>query len=594
MKTRLAIFAIISALALSFRSSGQILYTESSAEAGIEHFYGTGAPGGGVSFHDFNQDGLDDITLGGSLGEGIQFYENTGSGFNLLSPLADIPYEVKQILWVDFDNDEDKDLYVACFDGHNLLFENQGGLILQDITTLSGLPTEVHRGFGALWADFNRDSWLDLYYVKRRTEDESVLNENRLFLNHPNGSFVEVTDFAGVADRGKKPFCAVAIDYDNDKWPDIYINNDKQTINTLLHNNGDGTFEDVSVSSKANIQMDAMGTALGDYDNDGLLDMYVSNIPTGNVLLHNDGPDQDGIYTFTDLATESNTIFHSVAWGTNFLDADNDCDLDLYVSGMLSGESQINSTLYENLGDGTFRNLEGELVGDTCISFSNAIGDFNQDGVADIMVVNQGDFHSQLWRSYVPLIPNHYLKIKLKGIVSNKDAIGTRIETFAGDLYQMRYTHCGIGFLGQNSGTEILGLKDHTKLDSLRITWPTGHVDLLKDLSVDGTVLITEGSSTNGEIHVDPDITIISSTTPPFKSKHFSALSISPNPASEFIFIEGHYKGQYKITNLDGHSISNGELHGKNEISINLLPQGWYQITLIAEGKAFSGSWFKI
>ncbi|MEO5907217.1 MAG: VCBS repeat-containing protein, partial [Saprospiraceae bacterium] len=352
---------ILSTLGLISETNSQILYSESASSSGVIHEYGNGDPGCGVSFYDFNQDGLDDLSLGGIEGRGISFYQNTGGIFNKVDLNVNIPYEIKQILWVDVDNDGDKDLYVACFDGYNLLFKNKGNLVMEDITQLAGLPTEIHRGFGALFSDFNRDGWLDLYYVKRRTEADSILNENRLFLNHPNGVFTEVTDLAGVADRGRKPFCSVAIDYDNDKWPDIYINNDKQTINTLLHNNGDGTFSDVSAETHTNIQMDAMGTALGDYDNDGWLDMYVSNIPTGNVLLHNNGPDDQGIFTFTDLAPASGTTFNGVAWGTNFLDADNDGDLDLYVNSMLAGEAQINSTLYENLGDGTFRNLEGHL-----------------------------------------------------------------------------------------------------------------------------------------------------------------------------------------------------------------------------------------
>lgn len=585
---------IISTLSLISETTSQILYSESAADAGVNHIYGNGAPGCGVSFYDFNQDGLDDLTLGGVQGRGISFYRNTGGSFELIALPVIVPFEVKQILWVDFDNDGDMDLYVACYDGYNLLFKNNGNMAMQNITAQSGLPAEIHRGFGALWSDVNRDGWLDLYYVKRRTEEETILNENRLFLNHPSGVFTEVTDVAGVADRGKKPFCTVAIDYDNDKWPDIYINNDKQTINTLLHNNGDGSFSDVSVESMANIQMDAMGTALGDYDNDGWLDMYVSNIPDGNVLLHNNGPDENGKFTFTDLATPSNTSFNSVAWGTNFLDADNDGDLDLYVNSMLSGEDEINSTLYENLGDGTFRNLEGQLAEDTCVSFSNAIGDFNDDGIADIAVVNQADFHTQLWRSQVSLIPNYFLKIKLQGRVSNRDGIGTRIESFSGDHYQMRYTHCGIGFLGQNSGTEILGFGTRMVIDSIIITWPTGHVDVLYDLIPDATLLIVEGSTTNGQINIDPDITIISSAYTPDLNSSFSSIRISPNPAKDFIRLPDFLVGPFSIWNERGQLCKRGILNGKNNINIALFVPGWYNIIIEYNQKNYSGSWMKM
>lgn len=593
MKPGLVIWIICSFSGISL--NGQILYKEASFQSGIEHFYGTGeAPGCGVSFCDFNLDGLDDLTLGGIQGRGLSFYVNNGGTFIELDPLAEIPYEIKQILWVDFDNDLDKDLYVACFDGHNMLFENTGNLVLENITIGSGLPTEIHRGFGALFSDFNRDGWLDLYYVKRRTGTDTILNENKLYLNHPNGTFSEVTDIADVADRGKKPFCAVAIDYDNDKWPDIYINNDKQTVNTLLHNNGNGTFEDVSEESMTNVKMDAMGTAMGDYDNDGWLDMYVSNIPTGNVLLRNNGPDDEGVFTFTDLASFSNTTFNGVAWGTNFLDADNDGDLDLYVNSMLQGESQINSTLYENLGDGTFANLEGQLEGDTCISFSNAIGDCNNDGIADIVVVNQGDFHTQLWKSQPTFNPNNYLKIRLRGVKSNRDGIGTRIEIFTGSHYQMRYTHCGIGFLGQNSSTEIIGLGNYFIIDSIRVTWPTGHVDRLKNINANQTLLITEGSTTNDVIQIDPDITIVTSLDGSDQKNVTSKIFVSPNPATGFIYLSENLTGKFSIYNSDGRCCQSGYLNKSKEINVQSLPGGLYQIIFITNEKAYSGTWSKL
>src|SRR5687768_4592438 len=594
MKTTIILCCILSTLSFISKLNCQILYSESASASGVNHLYGNGAPGCGISFYDFNQDGRDDLTLGGVAGRGISFYRNTGGHFQLMAVPVIVPYEVKQILWVDFDNDGDKDLYVACFDGHNLLFENKGNLSMVNITEESGLPTEIHRGFGALWADFNRDGWLDLYYVKRRTVEETILNENRLFLNHPGGIFTEVTDVAGVADRGRKPFCAVAVDYDNDKWPDIYSNNDKQTINTMLHNNGDGSFTDVSVETGTNIQMDAMGTALGDYNNDGWLDLYVSNIPDGNVLLHNNGPDDHGVFTFTDLATPSNTIFNGVAWGTNFLDADNDGDLDLYVNSMMAGEEQVNSTLYENLNDGTFRNLEGLLPEDTCVSFSNAIGDFNEDGIADIAVVNQADFRTQLWRSQVSLIPNHFLKIQLRGVVSNRDGIGTRIETYADGHYQMRYTHCGIGFLGQNSGTEIFGFATIPVIDSIRVTWPTGHVDMLKEVATDETILIIEGSTTNGEIKIDPDITIISATEEPDNNSTNTNITITPNPAKETIHLPGSIQGEFTIYDALGRMRKHGKLTGEDVINIESLPAGWYHIKINDGQKRYSGSWVKL
>lgn len=560
------------------RPASQILYTESALPLGVDHQYGSGAPGGGISLCDFDGDGVNDLTLGGLAGQGITFYRNTGGQFEKMAELAAVPYEVKQILWVDTDNDGDKDLYVACYDGHNLLFINQGNLQLVDRTAASGLSTDLHRGFGALWSDVNRDGLLDVYYVKRRTDTDTFLNENKLFLNHPSGVFTDATDVAGVADRGRKPFCAVAFDYDNDKWPDLYINNDRQTINTLLHNEGDGMFRDVGAATGANVQMDAMGTAQGDYDNDGWLDLYVSNIPDGNVLLHNNGPDELGRFTFTDVAPEAQCAFYSVAWGTNFLDADNDGDLDLYVSGMLPGASAINSTLYENLGNGTFRNLEGQLEGDTCISFSNAVGDINLDGIADIGVVNQGEFRSQIWLSQVPLIPNHFIQIGLQGVFSNRDGVGTRIELWAGGKYQMRFTHCGISFLGQNSGWETFGLGQTELVDSLQLTWPTGHIDKFYAIpAMQSPRKILEGESTGGVIQVDPDIRLATSTGPR-RPAGIRPLSLYPNPAADRLHFDRTLTGLCHIRDASGRLWQSARLQGHAFLDIANLPPGWYSL----------------
>src|SRR5690606_14672385 len=119
----------------------QILYIESAPAMGVNHMYGSGAPGGGISFCDFDGDGADDLTLGGLAGAGISFYRYSGDKLQKMETLADVPYEVKQILWVDTDNDGDKDLYVACHDGHNMLFRNEGSLDLVDVTAASGLST---------------------------------------------------------------------------------------------------------------------------------------------------------------------------------------------------------------------------------------------------------------------------------------------------------------------------------------------------------------------------------------------------------------------------------------------------------------------
>ncbi len=510
----------------------QIFYANAAASTGIDHTY-IGPSGGGVSFCDFDGDGLDDITLATGQGEAIHFYKNIGGSFQKL--IAQVPHtqQAKQVLWVDYDNDGDKDLYVATFGGVNRLYRNNGNLSLMDVTLTAGLPMTSHITFGACWGDFNRDGWLDLYYGERIL---GGVNQNRLFKNNADGTFTEVSLASGASDAGKVPFCSAFFDYNNDKWPDIYTANDKLSGNTLLHNNGDGTFTDVSTAAGADLVMDAMCVAVGDYDNDGWQDVYITDIENGNEFLHNLGAGAaGGQVTFEEVAEETGTGFYGIGWGSNFLDADNDGDLDLYVSGMMVGSGVVSSTFYQNEGDGTFSEPLAGFVGDTVSSFNNAIGDFNGDGFPDIMVINTIPFKSQLWRNGGG--NSHWLKIDLEGVLSNRDAIGAKIEVYAGGTYQMRYKHCGIGFMGQNSGTDIVGLGSLTVVDSVVVTWPTGHIDRLYQLPADQKIFIQEGSTTNGDISVDDDVVVVV-VTATAETKRNLEIKATPNPTTSSLQVQ--------------------------------------------------------
>ncbi len=553
------------------------IFTDVATQVGIVHSY-PGNSGGGVSFCDFTGDGLDDLTLATGDGEYIQFYENKGGTFAALPPLVPHLQEAKHVLWVDFDNDGDKDLYVATHIGPNRLYRNDGNLNFTDITAEAGLPVEDHRTFGACWGDFDRDGWLDLYFTERKWPASQFTNENRLFRNNADGTFTEVTWQAGVADADKKPFCAAFLDYDNDKWPDIYIANDKATVNTLLRNNGDGTFTDVSQSTHADLVMDAMCVAVGDYDNDGWLDIYISNIETGNRLLHNLGAADPTNVVFEEVADQAGVGFHSIGWGSLFFDGDNDGDLDLYVSGMLVGSNVKSSAYYVNNGDGTFSEPFAGFVGDTVSSFNNAIGDFDANGFADIMVVNVEPFASQLWQNGGT--SHNWIKVDLRGVLSNRDGIGSRIEVYSNGHYQMRYTHCGIGFMGQNSGTEIIGLGNASKADSIVVTWPTGHVDRFYDIQAGKRVLLVEGASTNGQIDVDPDVTITVSTSETAIASY--GLQPYPNPAGSVLFLKSDAPlpfTHYVVCDAAGQRLSAGTL-AQEGIQLDGVPNGMHFLIL--------------
>ncbi len=530
-------------------------YTNVATAVGIEHTYVLNNSGGGSSFYDFDMDGNDDITLATGEGEPIHFYKNIGTGFEKVDLGINNIAQAKSVIWVDYDNDGDKDFYVAEFDGYNKLYKNDGLMNFSDVTEDSGLPVDSVRSFGAIWGDYNRDGHLDLYYTARASGISTAGHRNRLFKNNGDGTFDERTYYAQVDDTGKLPFCSAFFDYNKDNWPDIYIANDRDKGNTLLMNNI-GKFEDVSEACNADLKIDAMNVAIGDIDNNGLQDIYITNTPAGSALL-TCSLDSD-TYTFEEEADVRGVGFYGIGWGANFLDANNDGWQDLYVSGMLIGSDAVSSKLYINDQSGLFNPSTDGLVGDTVRSFTNAIGDWNNDGTADIIVNNSENFNSQLWSSSGG--ENNWIKIGLQGVLSNKDAIGTSVELFYDNGYQYHYTHCGIGFMGQNSSNLLIGLGEVNLIDSIKLLWSTGHIDIMYNITSNQKITLVEGFSTDGEIYVDP---LISTNT--INTELSSELSIYPNPAVDKITINiAEENFTWKTFDLLGNEIDSGVNHSVN------------------------------
>ncbi len=527
---------LISLVSLNL-AMGQIDFLESSAKYDVRHSLSIHTIGAGVSIYDFNGDGLDDLTLGSDRGALIGFYVNTGNGFQQIVSLVDNREQVKQINWVDYDNDGDPDLYVAANDGISRLYQNRGDLNMQDVTESSGLPLNVHYGYGACWGDYNRDGWLDLYYASKGIigDPDAIRSYNRLFKNNADGSFSERTFEANASDDGKLPFCAAFFDYNNDMWPDIYIANDKLTFNTLLENTGHGGFLDVSEETGSNARMNAMCVNPGDFNRDGWMDVYVTNTPIGSQCLQNLGSvDKSSTISFTNVAEEIGIHFPGGnCWGSNFLDTDNDGDLDLYVTSSINAPKEVSSAFYENIEGSHFdAPLIQGLLADTTYGFTNAIGDLNNDGLIDIVVQNDPPHHFTIWENKT-VSANNWIKFKMEGVLSNRDGVGARLEAYTNGKYQQQFTLCGSGFLGQNSSFKHFGLSSAAQLDSLIVTWPTGHVDRFYSLAANEVYNIKEGSSTDGQIDIAEGIRIVEEKITTSVAEYLSdqlEISIGPNP----------------------------------------------------------------
>lgn len=470
-------------LCFSFSGLQAQIFHEVGATLGITHTYGIGQDGGGISFHDFDGDGWDDITLTSQIGSPIYFFKNNNGVFTQIpAPVANF-HETKQILWADYDNDGDKDLFITALGAPNLLYENTGGFTFAEVTASRGLPVINEDTYGACWGDINNDGWLDLYI----NNYDNFSQTNHLYLNSGSGTFIDITTLSGTSDGNKFTLCSAFLDVNNDGYQDIYISNDKTDKNTLLLNNGNSTFSDISASSGSDLMIDAMSVAVGDFDNNDYLDIYVTNNPPSNKLLKNNGN-----LTFSEVAATYGVIHNAACWGANFLDYDNDSDLDLYVCTSQKGGVQLQNKLYRN-DSSIFTIHSGGFIGDTLESYSNAIGDYNNDGAPDIAVLNAFASNSALWAT--KNVTNNWIKIELEGTISNRDGIGTWIEVYSGKLKVKRYTHCGIGYLGQNSGATIIGLDTNTVIDSLVVRWLSGHVDKAYNLTVNQKIKVIEGSA---------------------------------------------------------------------------------------------------
>jgi len=370
--------------------SQSVVFTNVSDILTNSHSYGnTSEMGGGVSFVDFNQDGLDDITMGTDSTEGIYFYQNDGSGgfqkMNL-SGVVNVGLH-KQILWADVDNDGDYDLFTGANETGNHLYLNNGQMQFTDVTEGSGLDS-LHvdnNSFGSAFADFNDDGNLDLYVSNRTINGVYLPNGNLMYYGNGDGTFENVTLASNAQDPNRAPLAVCAFDYDNDGLDDIYLAQDKNYGNSMLHNLDGNVFEQTQLETGTDFVMDGMNCEVADIDNNGFLDIHVTDVYGGSLLLMNDG---NGHFQ-NEAPARGCAMVGDFGWGGSFVDIDNDLDLDIYVSNATLSQARKNR-LFINDGTGNFEIADTDygFEGDSLRSFGNMFGDINNDGFPDAVINN--------------------------------------------------------------------------------------------------------------------------------------------------------------------------------------------------------------
>jgi len=548
--------------------NAQISFEDVANEIGTAYSYGTSTWGGGVSFADFDNDGWDDLTFASEEGTEIYFLKNNDGIFNSIS-LNGISntFKTKQVIWVDYDNDGDQDFFVTGFEGVNKFYKNDGDMNFTDISSTIGFFQTDLFTYGVSFADMDNDGDLDAFISNR----DGVADDQRNYLyRNDEGTYIDITASAGLSMSSHLSFCSIIFDYNNDGFQDIYISNDKpDNLNILYKNNGDGTFDDVSEYSGAGIGINAMTTTIGDYNNDGWFDIYITNTPEGNELLRNNG---DG--TFTNVAEATATTFNSVGWGAVFLDADSDGLLDLYVSSDFDGSvgSFLSAAFYHQQNNETF--IIPENIGfqdDTRKSYTNAIGDIDNDGKPDIVVGN--DIEPNFLWANTTVNENNWLKVKLEGVISNRDGIGNTIEINIDGQSQYRYTLAGEGYLSQNSFYEFFGMGNATEVDYVKVTWTaTGEIEIINNIAANQAITIQEG---NGVLSVDNNEVI------DFK--------VYPNPSITGIFkLNISSKMNISIYNTLGMHILDKLILTNDVLDLSKFPKGIYIIKVKNEAEIFS------
>ncbi len=588
-------------------------FSEQSQAIGFDHsFRARAVMGGGAAFFDFDNDGDEDFYITGGY-NADNIYRNNGDG-TFSKILEDIGINITYnfntmgVTTGDIDNDGDRDIFVTTWeefqgseqpDARSLLFLNNGNGTFTEIGEQAGIIDQAF-AMGAAFVDYNKDGYLDVYvmnHIKQPIftyDDNGSINgfahecyPNFLYLNNGDLTFTEVSQEMNVDNDGCT-IATVASDYDLDGDLDLFLANDFGYFlrsNTLYQNNyPENSFTDVSVAANANVEAFGMGIASGDYDHDLDFDYYTTNIGR-NILIEN----QNG--TFLDVTTEAGveniTVpeednLNTTGWGTAFFDVDNDTWEDLFVAnGRIPTLAQYATAtndpnkLYLNNGDKTFTDVS-DIAGVSDVRYTHgmAYSDYDEDGDLDIVtvVLDELDGRSKFYINETEN-DNNYIQFKLIGVESNRDAFGSRAWIYADNLTLVKEIYGGgASHASQHTSVLHFGLADIEQVDSVRIEWTNGHVDVIENPAVNTRHTIVEGVAVG--VH-NPQLANLNIVVAPNPFTNHLSLYADVAQNNEQLFVQ--------LTTIDGAVLLKSTLDFKRQMQIDLqqdLPSGMYLLEL--------------
>ena len=530
-------------------------FTDIAAQAGLVHptIYGgvenkkfiIETNGCGVAFYDYDNDNwMDILVLSGTRLEGFpkgqeptnHLYHNNRNGtFTDVTAQAGLTKTgwASGLCIGDYDNDGWDDLFITYW-GANVLYHNNGNGTFTDVTAKTKLDFSGTRwGSGCTFIDYDRDGRLDLFvsnYLSFDLADAPIPGKtancvwkgipvncgpkglpfahNWLYHNNGDGTFTDVSEQSGISKVFERyPMTAVAADFNNDGWTDLYVASDS-TASILYRNNHDGTFTDVALTSGAAYNEDGqpqagMGLGIGDFNLDGQLDIFKTHFADDTPVLYRN----QGQWLFDDatMAAGLGAATKYVCWGAGMPDFDNDGWPDIaWVTGNVYPEVEkyfqqyphrSPRIIFRNLGNGKFADVSKDSGSGITTPHSSrgcAFGDFDNDGDLDWLIMNMNEPPSLLRNDSAN--KNHWLKIKTIGTQSNRTGIGARVVVTAGGRTQAQAVLSQSSYYSHNDLRLHFGLGQQTKAAQIEVFWPNGKVEIVKDVAADQLIQIKEGA----------------------------------------------------------------------------------------------------
>jgi len=516
------IVLVVSCMSICPGADEAIVLRDVTKETGITFIHTDGSTGkfyimetvsAGLALFDYDRDGDVDIYfLNGTALRGAKvdtpaknaLYRNDGS-FKFTDVTAgagvgDTGFALG-VAVADYDNDGDLDIYVNNY-GPNVMYRNNGDGTFTDVTAQAGVANGNKVGAATHFLDMDKDADLDLFvanyvdftYDKHQLGSVSGVTRyaspldypptaNNLYRNNGDGTFTDVSVESGIADHKGWGMGGICADYDNDGDTDIHILNDAYA-DFLFQNDGTGKFEEVALMAGLayNIQGDRLGSMAVDcvdYDNDGWLDFFQTSYNTQMAVLYRNIEGR----MFEDVSIASGTggvTYAPVTWGTGFVDFDNDGDRDIFVAcGHLEDTIELYSSLETyfqenillmNTGDGKFKDVSKSSGDGMKVKLSSrgaGFDDLDNDGDVDIVILNSRR-EPTILRNDSPNA-NHWLQIRLRGVKTNRDAVGAHVKVVAGDLTQISEVHSGRSYQSHYGMRQYFGLGDKKKVDRIEV-----------------------------------------------------------------------------------------------------------------------------